>query len=217
MGKDIIRNEEAKTESGHLEWREVRVNGERDRMKVHLRKATTADVSRLREVIEASVRGLQAGDYSPAQIEGALQSVYGVDSQLIADGTYFAAEVLESQTKPEIVACGGWSKRKTLYGGDQYAAREDSLLDPARDAAKIRAFFVHPKWARRGIGGMILEACENAAEDAGFTRLEMGATLSGVAFYQAKGYAALENLEAPLGNGEDLPIVRMAKDIKRKI
>jgi GNAT superfamily N-acetyltransferase len=165
----------------------------------------------LREVIEASVRGLQAEDYSPAQIEGALKSVYGVDSQLIADGTYFVAEVTEIQSKPKIVACGGWSKRKTLYGGDQYAAREDSLLDPAQDAAKIRAFFVHPQWARRGIGGLILEACENAARDAGFTRLEMGATLSGVAFYKAKGYAAVENQEVPLGNGETLPIVRMAK------
>jgi GNAT superfamily N-acetyltransferase len=186
-------------------------------MNVHIRKATAADVPRLREVIEASVRDLQAADYSPAQIEGALQSVYGVDSQLIADGTYLVAEMFDSQNKPEIVACGGWSKRKTLYGGDQYAAREDSLLDPKQDAAKIRAFFVHPKCARRGIGSLILEACENAALEAGFTRLEMGATLSGVAFYKAKGYATLENLEAPLGNGEVLPIVRMAKNFKKSI
>src|SRR5580704_3034331 len=106
--------------------------------KIRIRKAIAADIPRLREVIEDSVRGLQAGDYSPAQIEGALQSVYGVDSQLIADGTYLAAEVLDSQGKPEIVGCGGWSKRKTLYGGDQYAGREDSLLDPAQHAAKIR-------------------------------------------------------------------------------
>jgi GNAT superfamily N-acetyltransferase len=210
MGKDIIRNEPAKAESLHLECQEFTGN----RMNIHIRKATPADVLRLREVIEASVRGLQAEDYSPAQIEGALQSVYGVDSQLIADGTYLVAEVTESQ-KPEIVACGGWSKRKTLYGGDQYAAREDSLLDPKHDAAKIRAFFVHPTWARRGIGSMILEACENAAREAGFTRLEMGATSSGVAFYKAKGYAALENLQAPLGNGEVLPIVRMAKNLTR--
>ena len=97
---------------------------------------------------------------------------------------------LSSREDSAIVACGGWSKRKTLYGGDQYAAREDSLLDPARDAAKIRAFFVHPQWARQGIGGLILEACENARREAGFTRLEMGATLSGVAFYRAKGYKA---------------------------
>jgi GNAT superfamily N-acetyltransferase len=190
---------------------------------IQIRKATPADIPRLREVIEASVRGLQAADYTAAQIEGALKSVYGVDSQLIADGTYLVAEIFESNrkpgtvkpmiVKPTIVACGGWSQRKTLYGGDQFAAREDSLLDPARDAAKIRAFFVHPDWARRGIGSLILEACEKAAREAGFTRLEMGATLSGVAFYKAKGYAALENQQAALGNGEVLPIVRMAKSV----
>ena len=185
--------------------------------KIHIRKAVAADVPRMREVMEASVRGLQAEDYSPAQIEGALKSVYGVDSQLIADGTYLVAEVSDSQHRSEIVACGGWSKRRTLYGGDQYAAREDSLLDPARDAAKIRAFFVHPKWARRGIGSLILEACENAARGAGFTRLEMGATLSGVAFYRAKGYAAAESQQVPLGNGETLPIVKMAKKVAADI
>jgi GNAT superfamily N-acetyltransferase len=180
-------------------------------MNIRLRQAVAADIPRMREVIEASVRGLQAEDYSPAQIEGALQSVYGVDSQLIADGTYFVAEIPDG----EIVACGGWSKRKTLYGGDQYAAREDSLLDPARDAAKIRAFFVHPRWARQGIGSLILDACEQAAIAAGFTRLEMGATLSGVAFYRAKGYVEIENQSVPLGNGEQLPIVRMAKEVGR--
>ncbi len=172
-----------------------------------------ADVPRLRQVIEASVRGLQAQDYSPEQIDGALQSVYGVDSQLIADGTYFAVEVFSALGGGEIVACGGWSRRKTLYGGDQYAGREDSRLDPARDAAKIRAFFVHPRWARRGIGSMILRACENAALAAGFTRLEMGATLSGVAFYRAQGYTAMEHRAVPLSNGESLPIVRMAKNL----
>ncbi len=180
--------------------------------KIQIRKAVATDIPRLRELIEASVRGLQADDYSPEQIEGALQSVYGVDSQLIADGTYFVVAVSDSQNT-EIVGCGGWSKRNTLYGGDQYAGREDSMLDAARDAAKIRAFFVHPRWARRGIGGMILEACENAAREAGFTRLEMGATLSGVAFYRAKGYEAVENQSVSLGNGQSLPIVRMAKRI----
>jgi GNAT superfamily N-acetyltransferase len=196
-------------------------------MNVRLRKATMADVPRLREVIEVSVRGLQPEDYSPAQIEGALQSVYGVDSQLVVDGTYFVAEidVAESNivetkdvktTKRVIVACGGWSKRKTLYGGDQFSGREDSLLDPAHDAAKIRAFFVHPEWARQGIGGLILEACEKAAIEAGFTRLEMGATLSGVAFYRAKGYVEIESQSVPLSNGETLPIVRMAKEIRTR-
>lgn len=182
-------------------------------MNVRVRKAIGADVPRLQEIIDASVRGLQAEDYSPAQIEGALRSVYGVDSQLIEDGTYFVAELDDG--KSEIVACGGWSKRKTLYGGDQYLGREDSLLDPARDAAKIRAFFVHPQFARRGIGSLILAACENAAIAAGFKRLEMGATLSGVAFYRAKGYAEIEDQAVPLGNGEELPIVKMAKDVSR--
>jgi GNAT superfamily N-acetyltransferase len=178
-----------------------------------VRQAVAADVPRLRELIEASVRGLQTADYSAEQIEGALQSVYGVDSQLIADGTYFVAEKISAEQL--IVGCGGWSQRNTLYGGDQYAGREDSLLDPARDAAKIRAFFVHPQWTRRGIGGMILHACEDAAKAAGFKRLEMGATLSGVAFYKAKGYREVENQAVPLGNGQVLPIVKMSKQVRR--
>jgi GNAT superfamily N-acetyltransferase len=159
------------------------------------------------------VRGLQAGDYSPAQLEQALRTVYGVDTQLIADGTYFAAEETGPAGATVLVGCGGWSRRKTLYGGDQFAGREDSLLDPKTDAAKIRAFFVHPEWARRGIGGMILEACERAATAAGFTRLEMGATLTGVPFYRAKGYTELDRSEVPLGNGLTLPIVRMGKPV----
>lgn len=183
-------------------------------LKAQLRKANLRDIPHIRELIEASVRGLQAQDYSPAQIEGALQSVYGVDSQLIADGTYFVAEIMDSGCT-RILACGGWSQRKTLYGGDQYAGREDSLLDPVCDAAKIRAFFVHPDFARRGLGTLILEACENAAMSGGFTRLEMGATLSGVPFYRARGYTEMENQEVPLGSGQTLAIVRMAKTITK--
>jgi len=180
-------------------------------MNIRIRLAEPRDIPKFRELIEASVRGLQAADYSPAQLECALLTVYGVDTQLISDGTYFAAEATESQKAPLLVGCGGWSKRKTLYGGDQWKGREDSLLDQAKDAAKIRAFFVHPAWARRGIGGMILEACEAAAEAAGFRRLEMGATLTGVPFYRAKGYVELEPEEVPLGDGLTLPIVRMGK------
>lgn len=180
--------------------------------KVRFRKATLADVPRIRELIDASVRGLQAQDYTPRQIEGALRSVYGVDTQLISDGTYFVAEIGESDST-RIIACGGWSKRKTLYGGDQYAGREDSLLDPSRDAAKIRAFFVHPDFARRGLGTLVLEACENAAKSGGFRHLEMGATLSGVPFYRARGYSEIASQQVPLGNGDTLPIVKMAKAI----
>ena len=183
-------------------------------MKIRIRQAVTADVPILRELIDASVRGLQTRDYTPSQIESALATVYGVDTQLIADGTYLVAEAEAGpDTAPLIVGCGGWSKRKTLYGGDQWTGREAALLDPQRDAAKIRAFFIHPSWARRGIGSMILEACENAAVAAGFTRFEMGATLTGVPLYQARGYVALENLEVPLANGESLPIVRMEKQM----
>ena len=186
-------------------------------MTLSIRVASQADISALRQLIDASVRGLQAADYTPRQIELALKSVYGVDTQLIADGTYFAAEAAPDASlgaaQTCIVGCGGWSKRRTLFGGDQWSAREDDLLDPSRAAAKIRAFFVHPNWARRGIGTMILDACEAAAKSAGFRRLEMGATLSGVPFYRAKGYAEIEKVDVPLGDGEVLPIVRMAKAI----
>ena len=175
-----------------------------------IRLATAEDVPVLRELIRASVRGLQAQDYSAEQLECALETVYGVDSQLIADGTYFAVEAVPERV---IVGCGGWSKRKTLYGGDVWRGREDSLLDPKTQPAKIRAFFVDPKWARTGIGGMVLEACERAAKEAGFRSLEMGATLTGVPFYAAKGYAEDEKLEVPIRDGLTLPIVRMTKEI----
>ena len=138
-----------------------------------------------------------------------MATVYGVDTQLIADGTYFIAE-----SAGVLAGCGGWSKHKTLFGGDHCAGREDDLLDPLQDAAKIRAFFVHPAWARRGIGTMILSACEDAAIAAGFTRFEMGATLTGVKLYEVRGYTAIEHLNVPLEHGEFLPIVRMEKRIQ---
>ncbi len=110
-----------------------------------------------------------------------------------------------------IAGCGGWSKRKTLYGSDHWAGREDALLDPQRDAAKIRAFFIHPAWARQGIGSRILEACEIAASAAGFTSYEMGATLTGAKLFGVKGYVAVEKIEVPLKGGLSLPVIRMAK------
>jgi len=180
--------------------------------KFSIRKAVPADVPALSELIDASVRGLQAEDYTLTQIESALATVFGVDSQLIADGTYFVVEAKEHDCAT-IVGCGGWSKRKTLYGSDHWTGREDELLDPQVDAAKIRAFFVHPAWARRGVGTLILKACEDAAAAAGFTRCEMGATLTGVKLFGAKGYVALENISVPLKNGEGLPVVRMAKQL----
>jgi len=175
-------------------------------MNLKLRAAVPDDIPALTELIAASVRGLQGADYTESQRESALASVYGVDTQLIADRTYFVGEV-----DGLIVACGGWSKRKTLFGADHCAGREDSLLDPEHDAAKMRAFFVHPDWARRGIGTQILEACESAASAEGFGRFEMGATLTGVGLYKARGYREVEEIEVPLGDGGKLAIVRMEK------
>jgi GNAT superfamily N-acetyltransferase len=189
--------------------------------KIQLRLAVPADIPVLRELIDASVRGLQTEDYTPAQIDGALKAVFGVDSQLIADGTYIVAEATPLRNEPAenkdarattvIAGCGGWSKRKTLYGSDHWTGREDALLDPSRDAAKIRAFFIHPDWARRGVGSMILEACEAAARAAGFTHYEMGATLTGAKLFGAKGYVAVRPIEIPLLNGESLPVIHMEK------
>ncbi len=190
---------------------------------IHLRLAIPGDIPALQALINASVRGLQGQDYTPAQIEGALKTVFGVDSQLIADGTYLVAVAVPSGSESDepgndgaaslIVGCGGWSKRKTLYGGDRWTGREDELLDPLRDAAKIRAFFIHPVWARQGIGGMILEACESAARAAGFTRYEMGATLTGAKLFGVKGYVAVKPISIPLMDGEVLPVIHMEKRV----
>jgi len=174
-----------------------------------IRLATADDVPALHALIEASVRGLQAGDYTPAQIEGALGTVLGLDTQLIADGTYFIAE--NSEGPKRLAACGGWSKRKTLFGADRGPGREPELLDPAVDAAKVRAIFVHPEFARRGLGSLILATVEDAARSAGFARFEMGSTLTGVPLYRLKGYVEVERIAVPLANGEALPVVRMVK------
>jgi len=180
-------------------------------MRFVLRLAVPEDTPALGRLIERSVRELQKPDYSAEQLDAALEKVFGVDTQLIADGTYFA--VTSGDEPALIVGCGGWSRRRTLYGGDQWSKREDDLLDPARDAAKIRAFFVDPEWTRRGIGSLILRACEEAAIRAGFRRLEMGATLTGIPLYLAHGYTERERADVPLGNGLALPIVRMDKTI----
>lgn len=182
---------------------------------IRIRLAVASEIDDLQKLIQASVRQLQAEDYTPEQIEGALTTVFGVDTQLIADGTYLVAEAEpqdgSTAAQPIIVGCGGWSKRKTLYGADQWTDRHDDLLDPRHDAAKIRAFFIHPDWSRRGVGSLLLAACENAAKDAGFTRFEMGATLTGAKLFGTKGYRPVENVSIPLINGASLPIVHMCK------
>ena len=177
---------------------------------ISLRLATSADEPALHALIETSVRVLQKNDYTPEQIDGALGTLLGLDTQLVADGTYFVAEARAACARI-IVGCGGWSHRKTLFGSDHAPVREPNFLDPATDSARIRAFFIHPDWVRRGLGSKILEACESAARAAGFSRFEMGATLTGVPLYLARGYHIVERIEVPLRNGAALPIVRMAK------
>ncbi len=173
---------------------------------LELRLATPADLPALHDLIPLSVRGLSRGFYSDAQIESAIRHVFGPDTQLIADRTYFVATA-----GGMLVGCGGWSRRRTLFGGDQMKTAEDPLLDPKAEPARVRAFFVHPDWARRGIAGAILEACMNAARAAGFRRVELVATLPGEPLYRAFGFDVLERFEAAMPDGLTLPVVRMMR------
>jgi GNAT superfamily N-acetyltransferase len=180
----------------------------------YLRVATANDVGTIRGLIESSVRGLQAGDYSEAQREGALATVFTVDSQLIADGTYFVAISEQGM----LAGCGGWSFRKTLYGGDHQVEKiAPKRLNAGVDAAKIRAIFVHPDFARMGVGSLILEAAEEAAVAEGFKRFEMGSTLTGVALYTLKGYLEVQRREVPVGGGETIEVVRMVKEAHHRL
>ena len=176
---------------------------------LEVRPASRPEVPALEALIRASVVGLAGADYSPRQLDSALRHLFGVDTRLIDDGTYFV--VLEAG-RP--VACGGWSRRRTLFGGDRYEDRADDDLDPATDAARIRAFFVHPDAARRGIGRMLLEHCEQAARAAGFVRLELMATLSGIPLYERCGFERAESLDLKLPDGISFPLVRMSRSLR---
>jgi GNAT superfamily N-acetyltransferase len=175
-----------------------------------IRQALASDIPALCALIEDSVRRLQKNDYTAEQIEGALGHALGLDTQLIEDGTYFAAELANRSV---IVGCGGWSNRATLFGSDHGPYRHETFLDPSRDGAKIRAIFVHPDWARKGVGSMLLGHCEEQARTSGFTRLEMGSTLTGVPLYLRKGYVRYENIDVALPNGAVFPVVRMTKHL----
>lgn len=173
-----------------------------------LRKATLDDIPVLETLIARSARGLSTEDYRAAQVEGALQGAFGVDSQLLRDQTYFVAE-----EDAQIVGCGGWSFRATLFGGDARAARDSARLDPRTQAAKIRAFFVDPSRARRGIGSMLLERCELEARQHGFSAVELMATLPGLKLYAARGYIGADLIRYDVGGGEQIEFIPMRKSL----
>jgi GNAT superfamily N-acetyltransferase len=174
----------------------------------HLRLATSADLPALRALIAESVRGLSIGFYTSEQIESALRHVFGPDSQLIADRTYYVIE-----EAGELIAAGGWGKRRTTHGGDQMKPADDPPLDPGIDPARIRAFFVHPAWARRGLARQLYERCAADAAQAGFRAFELVATLPGEPLYLALGFQAHERTTAPLPDGQELVVVRMTRPL----
>ena len=176
---------------------------------IDYRLATLSDHDPLVELIALSAHHLLGVDCSKEQIDGALGTVFGVDTQLIKDGTYFVGEV-DSQ----LIACGGWSKRQTLFGGDAgKASSVDPLLDPATEPSRIRAFFVHPDFARRGIGLELIHRCEAAAAQHKFSRMELVATLTGERLYRQAGYRQIERFDIPLVNGLSMPAVSMGKNL----
>jgi GNAT superfamily N-acetyltransferase len=173
-----------------------------------LRKAATADIPALDALIARSARGLSTAEYSPPQIEGALRGAFGVDSQLLTDETYFVVE-----DSGRIVGCGGWSFRSTLFGGDGRAGRDSSILDPKTQAAKIRAFFVDPDHARRGIGSLLLDHCEGQARAYGYREVELMATLPGAKLYSARGYTRGSPVHFDVGSGESIEFIPMRKPL----
>ena len=176
-----------------------------------VRAATLADRETLRDLIARSARQLSAADYRPEQVEGALQGAFGVDSQLILDGTYFVVEESVAPGESSIVGCGGWSYRKTLFGGDKRPERDAAELDPRTDPAKIRAFFVDPAHARKGIGTLLLAKCEAEAKSRGFSRVELMSTLPGVRLYSARGYRGVEQVRYAVAPGVAIEFVPMSK------
>ena len=177
-----------------------------------IRKAILDDRPAIEQLIIASARGLSRADYSEQQIEGAIKTVFGVDTNLILDGTYFVAD-----NDGDLIGCGGWSKRRTLFGGDQYETRDAAELDPKTEAARIRAFFIHPEHARKGIARAILDVCEAEAKAAGFQSLELMSTLPGIKLYRACGYEGSDRVELNVGERLTLGLVPMRKDLSAEV
>ena len=174
-----------------------------------IRKATVADVPAIERVMKDSLVGLSSRTYDPVQVQSSLEFVGHVDEWLISDGTYFVAEA-----EGAVVGCGGWSRRRRLYRGSGSTGSDEAMLDPAADAARVRAMFVATRWARRGIARTILAASEDAARDAGFQRLELMSMLSAVEMYLACGYERAEEVAAKLEDGTPYPLIRMTKELR---
>jgi GNAT superfamily N-acetyltransferase len=172
-----------------------------------LRSATRADLPELAVLMDAAIGRLMDDFLTPQQVEGSRETM-GIDTQLIDDGTYFVVE-----DDGLIVGCGGWSRRATLYGGNHSGGRDDSLLDPKKDAARVRAMYTHPDHVRRGIGRMVIQAAEDAARAEGFTRTTLGATLAGVPLYETCGYTEIDRHEKHAANGAIIPLLVMVKDL----
>jgi N-acetylglutamate synthase-like GNAT family acetyltransferase len=170
-----------------------------------LRRATSDDVPALETLVAESARGLGQRDYSSTQIEAAIGTAWAVDRRLIQDGSLWVAEV-----SGEIIGCGGWSRRRAVAGASTTVSDTD-MLSPGNDAARIRGFFVHPGWARRGIGTALLKKCEDEARSAGFHSLELLATLPGERLYASRGYTSDEPYEFQLGNGQSNTVIPMRK------
>lgn len=174
-----------------------------------LRLAQISDIGDLKPLMERAIRQLLEPFLPPEAVEASFE-VMGLDTQLIADGTYFAVE-----DGGRIIGCGGWSERATLFGGDHSSGRDAKLLDPAADAARVRAMYTDPAHARRGVGRAVLNACESAAATKGFSRVQLAATLSGEPLYLACGYVPVERFVSPTSAGIDIPLVRMEKSLAR--
>ena len=171
------------------------------------RLATEADLDEMRALMNASIAALLKPFLPPDGVTASFE-IMGLDTQLVADRTYFAVE-----EGGAIIGCGGWSRRATLFGGDHTAGRDAALLDPATDAARVRAMYTHPAHARRGVGRAILDACEAAARAEGFRRVELAATLAGEPLYRACGYEPIERFTSQTSTGVGVPLIRMGKPV----
>ncbi len=174
-----------------------------------LRLAQLSDVDTLKPLMDRAIRLLLEPYLQPEAVQASFE-IMGLDTQLIADGTYFAVE-----DDGVIIGCGGWSERATLFGGDHSSGRDAMLLDPATDAARVRAMYTDPSHTRRGVGRAVLDTCEAAAEAKGYSRTQLAATLSGEPLYRACGYIPVERFASPTSTGIDVPLVRMEKALAR--